>query len=877
MEPDVKTEVFYGVENTIKAIRRFQSNAKKTWCVCADKTIPTLSASDKLRKGYLDGKARGVKIRYLTEITKENLERCKKVMEVAELRHLAGITGSFAVSESEYAGAFKQSLASEPFDVVVYSNMPELVEQQQNIFDIFWSNAIPAEQKIRELEENIPATKTEVLREAKDTTERVMHFFLNCRERMDACANSTAPSIAISVFKDAYENMKKRGVKTRWVTEITRDNLPYCKKLMEYAQVRHVDGFYGNFGVSETEYISATTVIEAQPVPALMYSNSKEMVEQQQYIFDSFWKKAIPAEQRIREIEEGILFPVETKVLKDLEDIRGRIIALHDNSGEVMVAANTGALHLVHNQFFGIYKKLMAKKANDKHKGIRWAMFIDKDSIDIVKTFLDIGMEIRHVKNMPSMYFAVSDKMYNATIETMDGGKMVQTLLTSTEPLYVQHFKSVFEELWKSGADARKRIQDIEAGINEETEVISSQYQTERVYKAIVNEASHEIMLILPTANAFARDKRIGIIGSLKEASSKKGTRVRVLVYAKEDANKQDIIDLESQGILVNDLSIKPAQKAIEEGAPRMTVVIIDNRTSLVIELKDDEKESFADAVGTSVFSTSRSIVLSYARIFESLWLETRLVAKLQESDRLQREFINIAAHELRTPVQPILAVIELLKGRFANGNAANVELTTTQLAIMDRNARRLQKLSSEILDATRIEAGTLRMDMEVMDINEKMKNMIADAKSWIPQGQSIDIQFKPLSDESGNPIPLLVKADKLRMFEVISNLIRNAIKFSAEGDVITIMTDRKDSDDDDGMAVVISVKDCGAGISAEVLPRLFTKFSADRERGGTGLGLFIAKNIVEAHGGRIWAENNNSSNDEKGATFAFTLPIHKP
>jgi signal transduction histidine kinase len=265
---------------------------------------------------------------------------------------------------------------------------------------------------------------------------------------------------------------------------------------------------------------------------------------------------------------------------------------------------------------------------------------------------------------------------------------------------------------------------------------------------------------------------------------------------------------------------------------------------------------------------------------------------EIKSHDKMQSEFINIAAHELRTPIQPIVGMTEILKNRLVHdsGGKGKVEVTAKQLELIDRNAKRLQKLSAEILDTTRIESGTLRLDLEVLEMNERMRSVIADAKSLIPHGQSIKIHFKPLADESGRPIPLLVKADKLRIFEVVSNLLRNAIKFSARDDdnggssgsshgsnggsggggtVITITTDRKD-----GEMVVVSVKDQGAGISADIFPRLFTRFSADRERGGTGLGLFIAKNIVEAHGGRIWAENNK---DGKGATFAFTLPLVKP
>jgi signal transduction histidine kinase len=244
---------------------------------------------------------------------------------------------------------------------------------------------------------------------------------------------------------------------------------------------------------------------------------------------------------------------------------------------------------------------------------------------------------------------------------------------------------------------------------------------------------------------------------------------------------------------------------------------------------------------------------------------------QLKAHDRMQTEFVNIAAHELRTPIQPIIGMIDMLRHRLDGSSGKDkVEVTEEQLALMDRNAARLQKLSSEILDATRIESGTLKLDLEIVDINEKVRNAIADAESLVPKGQNTSIQFRPATDGSGNPIPLFVMADKLRIFEVISNLIRNAIKFSAEdGGIITITTGKK------GDHAVVSVKDRGAGISAEMLSRLFTKFSTDREKGGTGLGLFIAKNIVEAHGGTIWAENNGDNNPgERGATFAFTLPL---
>src|SRR5919112_3023651 len=131
--------------------------------------------------------------------------------------------------------------------------------------------------------------KTELLIGAEVTTKRVCEFFSNISKKFDACANSAAPSIAMTIFRDAYEDMKSRGIKIRWITDITKDNLTNCKDLTQYAEVRHISSLNGNFGVSEIEYIAAATIAQGQPVPKLIYSNSKEMVEQQKYIFDIFW------------------------------------------------------------------------------------------------------------------------------------------------------------------------------------------------------------------------------------------------------------------------------------------------------------------------------------------------------------------------------------------------------------------------------------------------------------------------------------------------------------------------------------------------------------------------------------------------------------
>jgi signal transduction histidine kinase len=278
-----------------------------------------------------------------------------------------------------------------------------------------------------------------------------------------------------------------------------------------------------------------------------------------------------------------------------------------------------------------------------------------------------------------------------------------------------------------------------------------------------------------------------------------------------------------------------------------------------MVELRDNLKETFIEAVGSAIFSNSNSTVLSYVTMFDSLWRQSELYEKLEAHDKMQKEFINIAAHELRTPTQAILGYSELLLQNDSGEQAAYM------LKSLTRNAYRLQALITDILDVARIEAGTLILERESLNLTDLITTAIADAENQVKiSGKRIDIAYSHKQlQESREKKDLIVLADKDRILQILSNLLGNALKFTKEGR-ITITTDNEDNQ------VVVKVKDSGTGIDREIFPKLFEKFASKSEK-GTGLGLFISKNITEAHGGRIWAENNP---DGIGATFAFTLPI---
>jgi two-component system sensor histidine kinase VicK len=232
------------------------------------------------------------------------------------------------------------------------------------------------------------------------------------------------------------------------------------------------------------------------------------------------------------------------------------------------------------------------------------------------------------------------------------------------------------------------------------------------------------------------------------------------------------------------------------------------------------------------------------------------LIQELKRADRMQKEFISIAAHELKTPIQAILGMSSLLK--------YYPERTDEVVEVISRNAVRLQRLSTNILDATRIESQTLKLEKERFNIRDLIPTIIEDYKERIKGSTNDKVEL--IYNDNLNNNSIVVEADKERIIQVISNLLSNSIQFTNEGYIsLNIVADN------DRKEVIVTVKDTGIGINPEILPRLFSKFVTRSQR-GTGLGLFISKNIIESHGGKIWAKNNVI--DGRGTIFGFTLPL---
>ena len=394
------------------------------------------------------------------------------------------------------------------------------------------------------------------------------------------------------------------------------------------------------------------------------------------------------------------------------------------------------------------------------------------------------------------------------------------------------------------------KITEKEAVESTNIKIIQNPRESIKLAYDIVKSAKEEVLRIFPSINAFRRQTRIGIMHLFKEAVEQ-GVKVRILITGDE----QQIIQITNEvNLALPQIDIRAIDKSLHT---RIGIVVVDRKESLIIESKDDTKDNSYDASGLAAYSNSKPIALSYASIFESLWKQAELNEQLKVHNKIQKEFINIAAHELRTPIQPILSLSELLRSKISDNNDEQKELLDTII----RNAKRLQRLADDILDVTKIESKSLQLKKERFNITQMILNALAyyrrndTNKEEEKEKIKVVVAFKE---------DIFVEADRDRLNQVICNLISNAFKFTEEEGVVSITAEKKDNQ------ILVSIKDSGAGIDQEILPILFSKF-ASKSFSGTGLGLFISRNIIEAHGGKIWAENNL---DGKGARFSFSLPL---
>jgi two-component system, OmpR family, sensor histidine kinase VicK len=474
---------------------------------------------------------------------------------------------------------------------------------------------------------------------------------------------------------------------------------------------------------------------------------------------------------------------------------------------------------------------------------------------------LALGMEIKHIIYTP-LNFSVTDKEFNFTVSNMTDGSAAPNVLVSNELSYIKQFNSLFEKLWSQGVDAADRMLELEKGVEPDFfEVINDKNKAAELLLSLSKLAKEELLFLLPSDKALVRMKRLGVLDALQKASLQ-GVNVRVIC---------PVTDVSAE--IVEQLRVVSQIKFANGNESESGIMIIDSSRFISAELVNPKSETFSEAIGIALYSNSKRSTSMLRSFFNSLWNQAEIYKRLELQERMEKEFINMAAHEIRTPVQPLLGMTDILMSQFEEeeeveehqerGRKKKKEIAVTkeEIEMIARNAKRLERLTSDILDVSRIESDSLKLSEKLIDLNENIRIVVNDEKSAIPKGKELKIIF-----DQRESAPLVVKGDKSRLFEVLTNLIGNAIKFTDSGGTITVTVEKSGAENE----ALVSIKDTGNGIDREILPRLFTKFASKSDK-GTGLGLYLSKGIIEAHGGRIWAENNT---DGKGATFRFTLPL---
>jgi len=407
---------------------------------------------------------------------------------------------------------------------------------------------------------------------------------------------------------------------------------------------------------------------------------------------------------------------------------------------------------------------------------------------------------------------------------------------------------------------------------------------------SIISDA-REVMAVFPTVNSVLASNNSSTIQNLmnvieniiknsRDEENNIGNNPKIRIIIPYDKTLDKIIQKFKQN---NNSFIHYISEIKDTYVDKAILIIIDRTISLVVRINDHENKNNTDTYDNknilptteSVFlynksdnDMSSSVVFSHISAFEILWRQSEANEEMENNDKIKEDFINICAHELRSPIQPILGLSILVKNKITDSNQREI------LDVIIRNAKRLKRLADDLLEATKIESNSIKIDKEKFNLNDFINEVLYDYANKISKEDFNNNYSLNIIKSIPQDIIFFVDVDKDKLIQVIYNILNNAIRVSGPNNYIDNSDDIEpihfSLEKNTKNQVQFSIKDGGPGIDVQILPKLFTKFITKSGK-GIGLGLFISKSIIEAHGGKIWAENNKGG---KGATFYFTLPI---
>jgi len=592
------------------------------------------------------------------------------------------------------------------------------------------------------------------------------------------------------------------------------------------------------------------------------------------------------------------------RILHGIQNANRAILqSISKSKSEIDICGNY-IMQLIESELF---KKALSD-ARARGVRVRCTIEITKENIDCCKKLMKL-VKIRHLDGLKAKFILTNTKCLSITATTgttnaLQERKTVPQIMYIDTMQIVEQYRQIFDTLWNNVTtiSAEERIKQIEEGVKPFTlDIIQDRIRAESLFLAQIQQAKSEVLIAVNSIVDLEHLATSGLVDSIKQA---KRRDVSIMVLHSEEEGKGGEKGRNLTATLPQLISdIKRCAQIKRISGIQGIILLIDNAKLITISYGDEDKDDGLTFI--AIYSDNKSLAKNFGSLLDSLlneteMLESMIAAKdhlvdlnkqlaeaneqLMQHDRMQREFINVAAHELRTPIQSILGHAELLEveqedeiltREEGRGGGGGGEIKSTfdnnkrnSLMALVRNANRLEQLSQLILDVTRIENKSLNLNKERLNLKDVILTAIDDLVIYgvkdpnKKDNNNSKLRYEPIEND------VFIDADKSRLTQVISNLLRNAIKFTKEG-YITIKAEKKEDH------VLVKIKDTGSGIDPEISPRLFTKFATKSDE-GIGLGLFISKAIVEAHGGRIWAENNKEGEKRGGATFTFNLPLSK-
>ncbi|CAN5817152.1 hypothetical protein BH23THE1_BH23THE1_30350 [soil metagenome] len=887
----------------------FINNSNKQICICKDTKSPFLDNDESVLQAFRSFHGRGGMIKYITKVDQDNVSQCKKIMQFCNLRHLDSIDGNLATNDR--GECITTTIFHDKDYNIIYSNSKEFHDKQQQVYEIYWNKAIDGLKKIKDLEEEEEKKRKEMTNQNKEkkqqdktivtqissnkidkaTKVRLNQLIRNSR-RIDICCNiEWINRIQQVVYGDILEMIttfadgnKKERLDTKLHYNDNNSNDVLTEDNNRKEEEEDDNNNNKHYSISNKSQINKIRWLSS------ITTENRQLV-----------KKHLDKGIEIRNIEiVSINF-----IVSDIYCIFGiENFDLQQEGFQVFFSDDENYI----KHYTELFKKLWKTGQN---------------AIDTMKQNVELNEKVkRYYKEIQQTEESEASNDDN-TISNVKDNQVKEQRKSDKKPE-----REITEIIYNSEEFAKRMLQ-------------------------LTEKTRHDIMLILASSNSFNLSLNFGAFDIFNRLVKERSTNIRILLSTPLSPESNVILDEQQKekeakevdkikNYIQNSMSeIKFElidKKNYYKEAEGMSILLIDHTEVLAWEVNKNNTTDniYYESTRLAIYSNSRPLVLSYNSIFESLWSGTQLYNDLKKAnekiaykEKLEREFIDITAHELRTPVQTIMGSSEMALEAL---NQDHAQVNTRYNELFQRiikNAYRINTLLEDFLNVTRLENNLLTLYKENINIYKIVQEVIRDFNDISNTTGRLDDKRKNIKinfEEPNFDTNLVINVDRTKIYQVLANLINNALRFSESNKEITVSINMMKKGEGEGRAseetkffvvndsndsnkdynntsknytnntyqdnkntksekitkpttkkgkteVVINVKDRGKGIDTKIFPKLFEKFvTGSKYEAGLGLGLYISKRFVEMHGGEIWAQNNED--EGRGATFSFSLPL---